>query len=31
LRIIKITLVASVIVAILSLGYNYVKGCHATP
>ncbi|HSW46376.1 MAG TPA: hypothetical protein VLM89_12480 [Phycisphaerae bacterium] len=31
LRIIKVTLVASVIVAILSLGYNYFKGCHADP
>lgn len=29
LRIIKITLVASVIVALLSLGYNYMKGCYA--
>jgi hypothetical protein len=31
LRIIKITLVASVIVAVLSLGYNSVRGCHAEP
>jgi hypothetical protein len=31
LRIIKITLVASVVVAVLSLGYNYVRGCHVQP
>jgi hypothetical protein len=29
LRIIKITLVASVIVAVLSLGYNFMRGCNA--